>query len=129
MQKIASLLLRNNGIKFDKEELSFQIQSHPSYPSLYAITGVLNHFNINNIAARVPNTKESLELLPKSFIGQFKNEKNQGLFLVEKYNNSYRLTNSEGSYKDNYLQRLYKGFYGRYIGSRKARKQQKNNSF
>ena len=50
MQKIASLLLRKNGIQFDKDEFLFQIQSHPSYPSLHSITGVLEHFNIDNIA-------------------------------------------------------------------------------
>ena len=43
---IVKKLLSKNAISFDKKELDFQIQSHPSYPSLHAITGVLDHFNI-----------------------------------------------------------------------------------
>lgn len=63
-------LLQKNKINIDSEELDFQIQSHPSYPSLHAITGVLNHFDVENIAIRVPVDKETLEQLPNSFIAQ-----------------------------------------------------------
>ena len=27
-----------------RDELEFQLLSHPSYPSLHAVTGVLDHF-------------------------------------------------------------------------------------
>ena len=84
MQKIAALLLKKNAISFDKEELFFQIQSHPSYPSLHSITGVFDHFNIENIAARVPKTQEVLDQLPNSFIAQINDEdKKQELIKVE----------------------------------------------
>jgi uncharacterized membrane protein len=65
-------LLKLNSIPFDKGELEFQIQSHPSYPSLHAITGVLDHFEIDNMALDVPQTEEILEQLPISFLAQLK---------------------------------------------------------
>lgn len=77
-------LLKNNKIPFDKEELSFQIQSHPSYPSLHAITGVLDHFNIENVAADVPVNIDTLNQLPNCFLAQVNIEKGNDLVIVEK---------------------------------------------
>lgn len=66
---VQQLLIYSN-IALDKKELAFQIQSHPSYPSLHAITGVLDHFNIDNIALDVPRNKDTLAQLPKVFLSQ-----------------------------------------------------------
>jgi hypothetical protein len=63
-------LLKKNNIFFDKNELVFQIQSHPSYPSLYAVTDVLEHFNIDTIVAEVPKSLETLLELPACFLAQ-----------------------------------------------------------
>ncbi|WP_044399852.1 vitamin K epoxide reductase family protein [Lacinutrix sp. Hel_I_90] len=71
---LVQALLQNNKIKIDSAELDFQIQSHPSYPSLHAITGVLSHFTIVHTAIRVPVDKNTLEQLPASYIGQIKSE-------------------------------------------------------
>lgn len=71
---IVSRLLRKNNIEFDKTELAFQIQSHPSYPSLHAITGVLDHFKIENVAASIPIDEDSLNQLPKTFLAQLDND-------------------------------------------------------
>lgn len=96
MLKIASLLLQNNAIPFDKEEFSFQIQSHPSYPSLHSITGVLDHFNIENVAAKVPVNKEILKELPNCFLAQINDpETGLNLALVKKSNGKYQLFDSE----------------------------------
>ncbi|SFN91868.1 Uncharacterized membrane protein [Bizionia echini] len=76
--------LKKNKIFIDREELEFQIKSHPSYPSLHTITGVLNHFNIENIAVNVPVNKETLEQLPKSFIAQIRNNNSNDFSLVVK---------------------------------------------
>lgn len=65
---ILTKLLLLNGIELDEKELGFQFESHPSYPSLHAITGVLNHFNIENLAIEVPRDIETLSELPNSFI-------------------------------------------------------------
>ncbi len=77
-------LLIKNKIAFDREELAFQIQSHPSYPSLHAITGVLDHFNIENIAAEVTVDATTLEQLPDCFIAQVNTGKGQQLSTVKK---------------------------------------------
>ncbi|MFY0629889.1 MAG: thioredoxin domain-containing protein [Flavobacteriaceae bacterium] len=96
MLKIASLLLQNNSIGFDKEEFSFQIQSHPSYPSLHSITGVLDHFNIENVAAKVPVNSETLDELPASFLAQINDdEAGLDLVLIKKSNEKYQIYNSE----------------------------------
>ncbi len=81
---LVSRLLKRNQISFDKEELSFQIQSHPSYPSLHAITGVLDHFNIENVAADVPKNTETLLQLPNCFIGQINTEQGKDLVVIER---------------------------------------------
>ncbi len=82
-------LLKRNQISFDREELSFQIQSHPSYPSLHAITGVLDHFMIENIAAEVPVDLKTLDELPNCFIAQIKDNKETSLVVVERKDSNY----------------------------------------
>ncbi|MCE7996113.1 MAG: vitamin K epoxide reductase family protein [Roseivirga sp.] len=74
LPSLVSRLLQKNKVAFDKKELTFQIQSHPSYPSLHAITGVLDHFKIENIAARIPTDEESLNQLPETFLAQVEND-------------------------------------------------------
>ncbi|WP_299767090.1 vitamin K epoxide reductase family protein [uncultured Dokdonia sp.] len=81
-------LLKLNKIAFDKEELAFQIQSHPSYPSLHAITGVLTHFNIDHLALVVPATEEILDQLPTVFLSCMKIEEDQLFGIVVKKENS-----------------------------------------
>jgi uncharacterized membrane protein len=75
-------LLAHTKISFDKEELAFQIQSHPSYPSLHAITGVLDHFNIDNLALDIPKTESVLEQLPKAFLGQITTDEGNDFALI-----------------------------------------------
>lgn len=88
---IVELLLKRNKIFFDKKELSFQIKSHPSYPSLHAITGVLDHFGIENIAADVPVNSETLLQLPDCFLVQVQSNQIKDLAVVERKNNNYFL--------------------------------------
>ncbi|WP_299887364.1 vitamin K epoxide reductase family protein [uncultured Lacinutrix sp.] len=89
---ITQKLLKENKISFDKEELIFQIQSHPSYPSLHAITGVLDHFNIENIAAEVPINNDTLKQLPDSFIAQIVTDTGKDLVTVSKLQNKSAYT-------------------------------------
>ncbi len=70
LPSLVSRLLQRNKIPFDKAELSFQIQSHPSYPSLHAITGVLDHFKIENVAASIPVDEASLKQVPDTIMAQ-----------------------------------------------------------
>lgn len=84
-------LLKKNNIFFDKQELIFQIQSHPSYPSLHAITGVLDHFNIDNVAAEVPQNVETLLQLPNCFLAQIETAKGKELVTVVRKKSDYFL--------------------------------------
>lgn len=94
--QIVQKLLSKNKIAYDKKELAFQIQSHPSYPSLHAITGVLDHFNIENIAAEVPTDTNTLQQLPDTFIAQVNTDKGSDLVTVSKSDkgNSYSIFSS-----------------------------------
>ncbi|CAM1359875.1 conserved membrane hypothetical protein [Tenacibaculum litopenaei] len=97
ISSLVAQLLRKNKIPFDKEELDFQIQSHPSYPSLHAITGVLDHFSIENIAADIPVNKETLVQLPPSYMAQVKSEREGSeLVIVERKGTNYTLYPAEG---------------------------------
>ncbi len=58
--------LEKESISIDKSEFLFQIQSHPDFPSLLAISDTLSFFNIKNSAIRVGF--EDMNLLPKNFI-------------------------------------------------------------
>ena len=84
-------LLKTNQISFDKSELSFQMQSHPSYPSSHAITGVLDHFNIENVAADIPVNSETILQLPNCFIAQGNTDQGKNLIVVDRKKQDYTI--------------------------------------
>ncbi len=98
-------LLLLNEISIDKKELKFQIQSHPSYPSLHAVTGVLDHFYVDNLALNVPKNLETLIQLPRVFLAQIVYEQKEVFVVIinkDKYyeaivsnNKKLRLTTKE----------------------------------
>jgi len=96
---ILERLLQKNSFSFDKQELELQLKSHPSYPSLHAITGVLDHFGFDNLALDVPQTKDVLKQLPKSFIAHLKNDNSDELVLVEKRHEKIKFTFTDGNNK------------------------------
>ncbi|WP_411032360.1 vitamin K epoxide reductase family protein [Spongiimicrobium sp. 3-5] len=101
MKDSLSYLLRkflySEDIRVNFEELNFQLLSHPSYPSLHSVTGVLNHFNIENIAVEVPRNIDTLDHLPKSFLTLTSNEKQY--LLATKQKNGIKLSFENGSKK------------------------------
>lgn len=99
MQLLAELLLKKNQIPFDASELEFQIESHPSDPSLYTITEVFDHFKITNIAARVPQTQDALNELPDYFIAQVSSPELSELCFVERQTDQYKLKSINGHSK------------------------------
>ena len=94
-------LLRLNRISIDVNELTFQIKSHPTFPSLHAVTGVLDHFNIENLVLDIPSTPETLEQLPGTFLGQVEIGKEKQLAVVTKTKYGYQLLLSVKQ-KENY---------------------------
>lgn len=67
-----------NHFASQKESFRDLFQSHPNYPSVFAITDTLDMLSIKNIAVKIP--KEQLLELPNSFLAIFK----EGLVLVTK---------------------------------------------
>lgn len=84
-------LLLLNKINIDKKELTFQVESHPSYPSLHSISGVLDHFNIDNLAVDIPKNKETLAQLPTSFLAQINTNNGQEFVVVSSEESHYKM--------------------------------------
>lgn len=119
-------LLQKNKITIDAEELDFQIQSHPSYPSLHAITGVLNHFNIENAAIQVPVNEKTLAQLPNSFIAQIKIENTSFFALVIKKGFQYKVITNNKKSKIISIQTFLDQFTGILVGIEKDDKKNIN---
>ena len=77
-----------------KSEFEDLFQSHPNYPSLFAITDSLDLLSIMNMAVKVP--KEQLVELPDSFLAIF----NQGLVLVSKTDTEISIVTEKGEKQD-----------------------------
>ncbi|WP_130308059.1 vitamin K epoxide reductase family protein [Ancylomarina subtilis] len=88
-------LLNRNRIKINNDELKLQLLGHPSYPSLHSITGVLNHFNIPNLAVEIPKTKENINYLPDHFIAHINDEHGENFVLVDKFDQDFKITRNK----------------------------------
>ena len=97
LYEILKKLLVKNNIKINNEELKLQLSSHPSYPSLHALTGVLDHFNIPNLALRLVVNEEILDQLPSIFIANLVNDQTEALALIEKKKDGVIIIDSEKS--------------------------------
>ena len=73
LKDLLRLYLNKIDVHTNKEELEFQLLSHPSYPSLHAVTGVLDHFRIDNLAVEVPTDLETFNQLPDVFFTLIEN--------------------------------------------------------
>ena len=85
-------LLTRNSIKVNNDELRLQLLGHPSYPSLHSITGVLDHFNIPNLAIEIPKTEENIDLLPVHFIAHVGINGNDHFVLISKKEKAFQIT-------------------------------------
>ncbi len=79
--------LKKENIHLNQDELKLQLLSHSSYPSLHAITGVLDHFSIDNIALELPKEHEILIQLPKYFIAHINSQQKEEFVLVNQLEN------------------------------------------
>ncbi len=87
-------LISKNDIRVNQKELKRRLLSQPSYPSLYALTRVLNHFKINSIALRLPTNEETIRQLPACWIAQVEQNRGSALVLIEKKGQKYYLFNA-----------------------------------
>ena len=81
---------------FSSQKYAFKdlFESHPNYPSVFAITDSLDLLSITNMAVKVP--KEQLIELPDSFLAIF----NQGLVLVSKTGTLISIVTEKGEKQD-----------------------------
>ena len=117
---LVSQLLRHNNISIDKKELQFQIESHPSYPSLHAITGVLDHFNIDNLALDIPKSEETLAQLPKTFLAQIDTEEGKEFVIAINKGINYQLIYSSKNKTTVSIKEFLKQFSGIIVGVEKT---------
>lgn len=89
MKELVKKYLHQNQFGSLIEDFEDVFQSHPNYPSLYAITDTFNLLSIENIAIKIP--KEQIEELPKDFLAIYKNQ----LVLVSKTDKKISIENQE----------------------------------
>lgn len=87
MKNIVKKYLHQNQLSDVIDDFEDIFQSHPNYPSLYAITDTLNSLSIENIAIKIP--KEQIEELPSIFLAFY----NDHLVLVNKSNEKISVEN------------------------------------
>jgi len=87
---LTSFLLKED-IRLNQDELKLQLLSHPSYPSLHSVTGVLDHFGIENMALEVPNNRETLFQLPNYFIALVSNDDVEEFVIITQLENGIEL--------------------------------------
>lgn len=89
MKDLVKKYLHQNQFSHLVEDFEDVFQSHPNYPSLYAITDSLNLLSIENIAVKIP--KEQIEELPQNFLAIYSNQ----LVLVNKKSKKISIENQE----------------------------------
>ncbi|MDP9958140.1 vitamin K epoxide reductase family protein [Chryseobacterium lathyri] len=97
VESIANILkyLQKKNIHLDRKEFSFQINSHPAFPSLLSIVSTLNVNYVCNFAVEIDNSE--IDELPDDFMTFITVEGNkQELAFVEKTNKDFLIN---GKYK------------------------------
>ena len=88
---LLKIILKREGFYINFDELKLQLLSHPSYPSLHSVTGVLDHFSIENLALEVPKNRETIFQLPNNFISIITEENNQDFVIVNQKEDNVKL--------------------------------------
>jgi thiol-disulfide isomerase/thioredoxin len=103
----------------DQKELEFQLLSHPSYPSLHSLTGVLNHFRIENLVVQVPIDKETFQQLPDVFIAYVKNQEYDDLVLTTKKDSKVQVIFDQNRKEQFHIEEFLKLWTGILVGVEK----------
>ena len=110
--------LQKENYKLNFGELEFQLLSHPSFPSLHSITGVFDHFNIENVALVVPKNKETIALLPTFFLSTV--SPGNEYVIVSKKDNGINLFFEEGGTKSLSIQEFLEVWSGYVVSIEKS---------
>jgi hypothetical protein len=92
---LEKFLIKNNYTHFNKQDVSFQLLTHPDNPSFRSMTDTLDYFGIENVAASVP--EEALEMLPNGFITIINGDGEELVFATKK--DGYIVTENENGKK------------------------------
>jgi uncharacterized membrane protein len=90
--------LRENLYYNFEDDFYMQLESHPNFPSLYAIVDTFDFFEIENVALKIE--KEELENLPHSFLSVVKSETGKEIVFTEKSKNIITIEFSNGFKKN-----------------------------
>ncbi|REC76802.1 hypothetical protein DRF60_12990 [Chryseobacterium elymi] len=94
MIKLVEKYIHDNKYFPNSEEFNDYYNSHPDYPSLYAVTDTLDFFNIENLAAKVPI--DQFDNLPEKFMTLFSTEKGEEfIYITSKKDASITYLNEE----------------------------------
>ncbi|QLC66457.1 thioredoxin domain-containing protein [Flavobacterium sp. LPB0248] len=86
--------LRKNHYYDFEDEILTQLESHPNFPSLYAIIDTFNFLEIENLAIKVE--KGEFENLPECFISVVESDTGKETVLTEKLHHKIRIEFSNG---------------------------------
>lgn len=88
--------LKSQKIFVDIPEFKYQIETHPDYPSLLAISDTLTFFNIPNMAAKI--FADQIENLPNSFMALLGDgRKEDYLAYITEKNGQYQFTHEKNT--------------------------------
>ena len=97
--------LRKNKYYDLEDGFLIQLESHPNFPSLYAIIDTFNFFEVENLAVKIEN--KELENLPDSFLSVVDSDTGKEVVLTEKNKKNISIAFSNGFKKkiskDEYL--------------------------
>lgn len=65
---VLKIFLKKNHVDIDIEEFILHVETHHTFPGLFAITSAFDFFNIDNVALDLPREDKSLNELPDVFI-------------------------------------------------------------
>lgn len=86
--------LRENQYYNLEDGFHMQLESHPNFPSLYAIIDTFNYFDVENFAAKIE--KEELIKLPHSFLSVINSDTGTEIVLTEIHKNNITIEFSNG---------------------------------
>jgi len=112
LYQLLQLFIVKNNIQLHKEELKLQLLSHPSYPSLHSVTGVLDHFGVPNAALMVPSTSEVLEQAPDCFLANISLDSDDQLVLIEKKKATIKITYQDKKSESYSIEKFLKRWTG-----------------
>jgi uncharacterized membrane protein/thiol-disulfide isomerase/thioredoxin len=86
-------LLRNLSVHIDEESVKGELDKHPDYPSLLAVSDVLTAFDIENSAFRL--SFEELQNLPRPFIAYVNSHGGDLMVINEMTNDRFYVSNEK----------------------------------